>query len=110
MARIKRDDTILVIAGKNKNQRGKVLRVVPSDGRVVVEGINMIKRHMRQRPGTLQAGIIEREAPLSLSNVMLVCTRCDKPTRVAHQVVQRGDKVRRLRVCKKCGEVIDQES
>jgi large subunit ribosomal protein L24 len=105
MARIRRDDTVVIIAGKDKDKRGAVTSVMPRTDRVVVRGVNIVKRHMRQRSGTLQAGIIEREAPISLSNVMLVCTRCEKPTRVSHKVVD-GKKVR---VCKQCGEVIDKE-
>ena len=105
MAKIKRDDTVVVIAGKDKTKRGKVTTVIPRVDRVVVQGVNIIKRHTRSRPGALQAGIIEREAPISLSNVMLICTHCDKPTRVAHRIVD-GKKVR---ACKQCGDVIDQE-
>lgn len=105
MARVKRDDTVLVLAGKDRDKRGTVTRVLPREGRVIVQGVNMIKRHMRQRPGALQAGIIEREAPISLSNVMPVCPHCSKATRVGHAVVEG----KKARVCKHCGQVIDRE-
>ncbi|MGB9661589.1 MAG: 50S ribosomal protein L24 [Moorellaceae bacterium] len=101
---VRKGDTVVVITGKDKGKRGKVLRVIPSERRVVVEGVNIVKRHMRPTPKLQQGGIIEKEAPLDSSNVMLVCTKCDKPTRVGRRILPDGTKVR---VCKKCGEVID---
>ncbi|MGB9859105.1 MAG: 50S ribosomal protein L24 [Moorellaceae bacterium] len=101
---VRKGDTVVVITGKDKGKRGKVLRVMPSERRVVVEGVNIVKRHMRPTPKLQQGGIIEKEAPLDSSNVMLVCTKCDKPTRVGRRILPDGTKVR---VCKKCGEVID---
>ncbi len=105
MAKIKRDDLVLVIAGKDKGRRGKVLRVFPRRGRVMVEKVNVVKRHQRPTQ-TIQGGIIEKEAPIHLSNVMLICPKCGEPTRVGFKFLQDG---RKVRSCKKCGEIIDKE-
>ncbi|PZN09408.1 MULTISPECIES: 50S ribosomal protein L24 [Thermaerobacter] len=101
---IRKGDTVLVISGKDAGKKGKVLRALPAEERVVVEGVNIVKRHQRPRPGVVQSGIIEKEAPIHRSNVMLVCPRCGRPTRVAKKQLDDG---RRVRACKKCGEVID---
>ena len=101
---IRKNDTILVIAGKEKGKRGRVLFVIPARGRVIVEHVNMIKRHQRPTQKVRQGGIIEREGSLHVSNVMLVCGKCDKPTRTGKQVLADG---RRVRVCKKCHETLD---
>ncbi len=101
---IRRGDEVLVISGDDRGKRGKVHRSIPRVNRLVVEGVNMEKRHMKPRGNIKQAGIIEREAPINISSVMLVCTKCHQPTRVGFRVL--GDK-RRVRACKKCGEVID---
>jgi len=103
-AKIKRDDTVLVIAGKNRGLKGKVRRVFPGKQRAIVEGINIVKRHTRARGMVQQAGIIEKEAPLHLSNLKLICTKCDEPTRVGFSRRADGTKVR---LCKRCGEAID---
>jgi len=105
MAKIKRDDLVLVIAGKDKGRRGKVLRVFPRRSRVMVEKVNVVKRHQRPTQ-TIQGGIIEKEAPIHLSNVMLICPECGEPTRVGFKFLQDG---RKVRSCKKCGEIIDKE-
>ena len=105
MAKIKRDDLVLVIAGKDKGRRGKVLRVYPKDNRVMVDKVNVVKRHQRPTQ-THQGGIIEKEAPIHLSNVMLICPKCGEPTRVGYKFLQDG---RKVRSCKKCGEIIDKE-
>jgi large subunit ribosomal protein L24 len=107
MQRIKKDDHVAVIAGKDKGSRGRVLRVLPRENRVVVEQVNIVKKH--QRPvqagrGQVQPGRIEFEAPIHMSNVMLVCTQCDQATRVGFRVTEDGMKVR---VCRKCGKDID---
>ncbi|MBI3978767.1 MAG: 50S ribosomal protein L24 [Chloroflexi bacterium] len=104
MTRIRKDDTVQVIAGKSKGKTGKVHRVIPKESRVIVEGANIVKRHVRPRPGIRQAGIVEMEAPIHLSNVMLVCSRCDRPTRVGFRYLEDGTKVR---YCKRCQEVIE---
>ena len=102
--KIRKDDTILVIAGKDKGKRGKVRSAYPKDERLLVEGINFIKRHTRARGQARQAGIIELEAPIHVSNVMLLCNRCNRPTRVGFRSLGDGSKVR---ICRSCREVID---
>jgi large subunit ribosomal protein L24 len=102
--KIRKDDEVLVLAGKDRGKQGKVHRVDPSKGRVVVAGVNMIKRHTKPGRVRTQAGIIEREAPIALSNVMLVCNKCSKPTRVSFRFIEGGQKVR---ACRHCGEIID---
>ena len=102
--KIRRDDTVLVTGGKDKGKKGKVRRVFPAEGRVIVGGVNMIKRHSKARGVARQAGIIEREAPLSISKVRLICTKCDRPTRVGFQFLEDGSKIR---ICRSCQEVID---
>lgn len=101
---IKRNDTVVVIAGKEKGKRGKVLVVLPEKERVIVERVNFVKRHQRPTQKVKQGGIIEREGSLHISNVMLVCGKCDKPTRTGVQVLADG---RRARVCRKCNEIVD---
>ncbi len=101
---VRRGDTVAVIAGRERGKRGKVLRVLPIGGRVLVEKINMIKKHQRPTQKLRQGGIIERESPLALSNVLVVCNRCDKPSRSGIKTLADG---RKVRVCKRCGESID---
>ena len=102
--KIRKNDTVVVIAGKDKGKKGKVRRTLPKKNRVLVEGLNMIKRHSRARRAARQAGIIELEAPIHVSNVMLLCDRCAKPTRVGFKILDDGKKVR---ICRSCQEVID---
>ena len=102
--RFKRDDTVQIIAGKDRGKRGKVESVFPKDNLVVVEGANMIKRHDRARPNVRQAGIVQQEAPFHISKVMLVCTHCDRAVRVGQTFLDNDKKVR---VCASCREVID---
>ena len=104
---IKKGDTVEVISGEDLGARGTVQRVLPKKNRIVVAGVNIVKKH--QRPvragrGEVQAGIIEFEAPVDISNVLLVCSRCDEPTRVGFTRQEDGSKVR---VCKACGEAVD---
>jgi large subunit ribosomal protein L24 len=101
---IKKNDTIVVLSGKEKNKRGRVLSVYPLKEQVLVEKVNVIKKHMKPSKKYAQGGIIEREAPLHRSNVMLLCPKCNKPTRVGNTMLQTGKKVR---VCRKCREVMD---
>jgi large subunit ribosomal protein L24 len=101
---IKKNDTVTVIAGKDKGKNGKVLRVIPKKDRVIVEKINMIKRHMKPNQQTRQGGILEKESPIHVSNLMLICSKCTDPTRVGYKILDDNKKVR---VCKKCEEVID---
>jgi large subunit ribosomal protein L24 len=101
---IKKNDQVLVIAGSDRGKRGRVLSVVPDKGRVIVEGVNFIKRHTRPNPKkNVKGGIVEREASVNASNVQLVCPECGKTTRVGHQQLQDG----RVRVCVKCKGVLD---
>jgi len=101
---VRRGDTVAVIAGKERGKRGKVLRVLPVAGRVLVEKLNMMKKHQRPTQKLRQGGIIEREGPLALSNVLVVCPRCDKPGRTGIKVLTDG---RKVRTCRRCGESID---
>jgi large subunit ribosomal protein L24 len=103
LARIRKDDTVMIIAGRERGKTGKVLRLLHKTERVVVERINLVKRHTKPR-GTQQGGIIEKEAPLHISNVQPVCGRCDKPTRIGTRRLENGDGVR---VCRRCGEQMD---
>ena len=102
--KIRKNDTVLVIVGKDKGKKGKVRFVYPEDERLLVDGINFIKRHTRARGAARQAGIIEMEAPIHMSNVMLLCSKCNHPTRIGFRFLADGKKVR---VCRACGEVID---
>ena len=102
--KIRKDDTVVIIAGKDSGKKGKVRRALLNEDRVVVEGLNMIKRHSRARKAARQAGIIELEAPIHVSNVMLVCEKCGKPTRISFRFLDDGKKVR---ICNSCQEVID---
>ena len=102
--KIRKNDTVLVIAGKDRGKTGKVRVAYPKKERVLIDGINFIKRHTRAIQQVRHAGIIEREAPIHLSDVMLLCTRCDKPTRVGFRLLEGG---RKVRVCNVCHEVID---
>ncbi len=101
---VRRGDTVAVIAGRERGKRGKVLRVLPAAGRVLVEKLNMMKKHQRPTQKLRQGGIIERESPLALSNVLVVCSRCDTASRSGIKVLGDG---RKVRVCKRCGESID---
>jgi large subunit ribosomal protein L24 len=100
---IKKNDTVLVVAGKEKGKKGRVISVEPKKDKILIERINIIKRHMKPSKKYSQGGIIEKEAPLHISNVMLVCSKCDKPTRIGNTVLSDGKKAR---ICKKCKEVI----
>ncbi|MBM2824580.1 MAG: rplX [Dehalococcoidales bacterium] len=102
--KIRKDDTVLVIAGKDRGKKGKVRFAHPKDQRVLVEGVNFIKKHTRAVHQVRQAGIIEREAPISVSDVMLVCNKCNHPTRVGFRSLEAE---KRVRVCRVCHEVID---
>jgi large subunit ribosomal protein L24 len=102
--KIRKNDTVLVITGKDKGKKGKVRFVYPKKERLLVDGVNFIKRHTRARGQVRQAGIIEREAPIPVSNVMLLCGQCNHPVRVGFRVLGDG---RKVRICRACGEVID---
>ncbi len=104
--KIKKNDIVEVITGKEAGKKGKILMVFPGDQKVVVERLNIVKRHTRPTQKVKQGGIIEKEGRIHISNVMLVCTKCDKKTRVAVKLLENGKKVR---TCKKCGEILDRE-
>jgi len=100
---VRKGDTVLVITGKNAGKKGKVISVIPAKSRVVVEGVNVVKRHTKPTRKMPQGGIVEKEAPIHSSNVMLFCGKCNSPTRVGKKFLEDGEKVR---VCKRCGETI----
>lgn len=101
---IKKNDNVMVISGKEKGKRGRVIAVYPAKNRLLVEKLNMIKRHTRPNQQLRQGGIVEKESPIAASNVQLICSKCDKPTAVARKA--QGDGLR-VRVCKTCSETID---
>jgi large subunit ribosomal protein L24 len=101
---VRRGDTVGVIAGREKGKRGKVLRVLTGKRRVLVEHVNMVKKHQRPTQKLRQGGIIEREGPLALSNVLVVCPRCDKPSRTGTKILGDG---RKVRSCRRCGEAVE---
>lgn len=100
---IKKNDMVMVTAGKDKGKTGKVLRINKKKDRVVVEKVNMVKKHVKASQKT-KGGIMERESPIHYSNVMIYCEKCSKPVRVGKKLLEDGKKVR---FCKKCSEVID---
>jgi len=101
--KLRKDDRVFIISGKDKGKNGKVLSINTADGRILVEGINFIKKNMRRTQENQQGGIIQKESPLSISNVMLLCKHCNRPARVGFKKLQDNSKVR---FCKKCNEVI----
>ncbi|RKY39729.1 MAG: 50S ribosomal protein L24 [Candidatus Omnitrophota bacterium] len=103
MLRIRKNDTVIVIAGKDKGKRGRVLKVFPYENRVVVEGVNIVKKAVRPTPKAPQGGIIAQEMPLHISNVMLFCSHCEKGVRFGTQILNDGSKIR---ICRRCGEKI----
>lgn len=100
---VKKGDTVMVVAGKDKNKTGKILNILPKKDGVLVEGLNTVKRHTRAR-GNEPGGIVEKEAPLHISNVMMYCSKCRKPVRTRKNILEDGKKAR---VCTKCGESFD---
>ncbi len=102
---IRRNDTVVVMTGKDRGKRGRVLRLLPDTNRLVIEGVNFIKRHTRPNPGrNVKGGIVDREAALHASNVQLVCPECGAATRVGRRVLGDG---RKVRICRKCDGVVD---
>lgn len=100
--RIKKGDNVKMLIGKDRGKSGKVLHVFPQEGRIVAEGLNKVKKHLRAKKQGQKGQIIEKERAVNISNVQLICTKCGKPTRVGHRI--EGDK--KVRVCKKCGGII----
>ena len=104
---VKKDDTVLILSGDDKGKQGKVLAVSPKEGKVIVEGLNMVKKHVKPRKAGDPSGIIEAEGAMYAAKVQVVCPACKKPTRVAHKKVQADNgKERSVRICKKCGETL----
>ena len=104
LRRLRKDDTVMVIAGRERGKTGKVLRVLPERNRVLIERINLIKRHQKPRGVQQPGGIVEREASIHASNVVPICGRCNKPTRVGTRRLEDG---KGARVCRRCGELLD---
>src|SRR5215813_3673173 len=104
LARVKKNDTVMVIAGKERGKIGKVLRVVPAENRAVVERLNMVKRHLKPRGPQSPGGIVEKEASIHLSNMMPMCEKCNAPVRVGVRQLDDGSK---SRLCRRCGELLD---
>jgi large subunit ribosomal protein L24 len=102
--RIRRDDTVMVMAGRERGKTGKVLRVLADRDRVLIERVNMVKRHTKPKGVQSPGGIVEREASIHLSNVLPICGRCNKPTRVGHRRLEDG---RAVRACRRCNELLD---
>ena len=102
---IRKNDNVVVTTGKDSGKKGRVLKVLPGKGRVVVEGVNIIKRHTKPNPQrNIKGGIVEREAPLHASNVQLLCPECGAQTRIGHKMLGDG---RKVRICRKCEGVVD---
>jgi large subunit ribosomal protein L24 len=102
---IRKNDNVVVMTGKDRGKRGRVLKVLPENNRVVVEGVNFIKRHTKPNPQrNIKGGLVEREASLHASNVQLVCPECGKPTRLGRKILGDG---RKVRICRKCEGVVD---
>ena len=98
---VRKNDTVIVISGKDKGKTGEVLKVIPKTGRVIVKGVNIVKKHQKPKKQNMQGGIVEMEAAINSSKVMLYCEKCKKATRISNKIMEDGSKVR---VCKKCGE------
>lgn len=105
---VKKGDTVYVLNGKDGGKKGKVMSVSPSEdpkeNKVLVEGVNIVTKHVKPKQGMRQGGLVHQEAPINASKVMLICSKCNKPTKVGHKFLDNGSKAR---VCKKCGETID---
>ena len=106
MNKIRKGDEVIVLAGRDKGKRGKVV-LRKDDDHVIVEGINIVKKHTRGRMGARQAGVVEQEAPMNASKVMVVCPKCNHGTRIGHSFLSTGEKVRQ---CRHCGEVFERDS
>jgi large subunit ribosomal protein L24 len=104
--KVRKNDTVMIIVGRDRGKTGKVLRVLPVQGRVIVERLNIIKRHTKPRGAASPGGIVEREAPLDISNVMVLCDRCNAPVRIGLKFAADGS---RSRICRRCGDVVGSE-
>ncbi|HVA68035.1 MAG TPA: 50S ribosomal protein L24 [Candidatus Binataceae bacterium] len=104
--KVRKNDLVMVIKGRERGKTGKVLRMIPDTGRLVVERLNIVKRHTKPRGAASPGGIVEREAPIDIANVMVMCERCNAPVRVGMKIAADGEK---SRVCRRCGEAIGNE-
>ena len=103
-ARIKKNDTVMVIAGRERGKTGKVLRVISAKERALIERLNLVKRHQKPRGPQSPSGIVEMEAPIHLSNLMIMCDKCNAPVRMGKRLLEDG---RSVRVCRRCGDQLD---
>lgn len=103
---VKKGDTVVILSGKDKGKQGKIIEALPKKGKIVVEGVNKVKRHTKPTQKAPQGGILVKEAPLHSAKAMLVCPACDKPTRIKKSPLANG---KLARACKKCGEIIDKD-
>ena len=103
---VHREDTVVILAGKDRGKKGRVIRLFTKTEKALVEKINMVKRHTRPNQELPQGGIVEKESPVHVSNLQVVCSKCGKATRIAHKALTGGQ---RARTCKKCGEILDKE-
>ena len=101
---IRKNDSVMVIAGKERGKTGKVLRVVPDKGALIIERMNLVKRHTRPRGPQQPGGIVEKEAPVHVSNVMIMCDKCNAPVRIGRKTLGDGKKIR---ICRRCGEALE---
>lgn len=101
---IRKNDSVMVIAGKEKGKTGKVLRVLPKQDSVLIERLNLVKRHSRPRGPKQPGGIMEKEASIPVSNLMIMCDKCNAPVRIGHKILNDGGKIR---ICRRCGEALD---
>ena len=104
IVQIRKNDSVMVIAGKERGKTGKVLRVIPKKGAVIIERVNLVKRHTKPRGPQQPGGIVEKEAHIRTSNVMFMCDKCNAPGRVGRKILSDGQ---RIRICRRCGEAID---
>jgi large subunit ribosomal protein L24 len=101
--KVRKNDTVMVIAGRERGKTGKVMRVLPEHGRILIERVNLVKRHSKARGPGSPGGIVEKEAPIDISNVMIMCDRCNVPVRAGIKAAADGE---RTRVCRRCGEAL----
>ncbi|MBV8056383.1 MAG: 50S ribosomal protein L24 [Deltaproteobacteria bacterium] len=101
--KVRKNDTVMVVTGRDRGKTGKVLRVLPVRGRVIIERLNMVKRHTKPRGAVSPGGIVEKEAPIDISNVMVLCDRCNAPVRIGFKPAADGS---RARICRRCGDVL----
>ena len=104
---VKSGDTVVVISGKDKGKEGKIQKAFPATGKIIVEGVAMVKKHQKPRGQGLPGGIVEKESAIPACKVMLVCPSCGKATRIAHAFVEKNGKSVKVRACKKCGKTIE---